>query len=224
MSQEAENGRYVAYYRVSTARQGQSGLGLEAQMDSVARFIEHRGGNIVEAYTEVETGKGKNALTTRPELAAALAACKRARAQLVIAKLDRLARNVHFVSGLMEAGVDFVAVDCPTKDKFRLHLEAVFAEEEARRISKRTKEALAACKARGVKLGENGKVLAKKNKTEALSFAKSLAHVVDEIRGLGHTTIRAITVELNSRGVPSARGGTWSTRTTHRLLRRLASV
>ncbi len=143
MLTESPNQRFVAYYRVSTARQGQSGLGLEAQQASVAQFINQRDGSLIEEFTEVETGKGKNALSKRPQLAAALASCKRSRAQLVIAKLDRLARNVYFVSGLMEAGVDFVAVDCPTKDKFRLHLEAVFAEEEARRISIRTKQALA---------------------------------------------------------------------------------
>lgn len=224
MSQEAGEKRFIAYYRVSTARQGQSGLGLEAQMESVSRFIEQQGGNLIEEYTEVETGKGKNALSKRPQLSAALSTCKKMRAQLVIAKLDRLARNVHFISGLMEAGVDFVAVDCPTKDKFRLHLEAVFAEEEARRISIRTKQALAACKARGVKLGKNGKVLARRNKKEARAFANSMSSTIGDIREAGHNTVRAIAAELNERGVPSARGGLWSPRTTHRLLQRLDTV
>ena len=224
MRQESENQRFVAYYRVSTARQGQSGLGLEAQQESVAQFVNQRQGHLVEEYTEVETGKGKNALSKRPQLAAALIACKKLKAELVIAKLDRLARNVHFISGLMEAGVDFVAVDCPTKDRFRLHLEACFAEEEARRISDRTKKALAACKARGVKLGKNGKVLAKKNREAADAFAKSLSYTVVDIRTAGNTTVRAVAAELNARGVPSARGGQWSVGTTHRLLRRLASV
>jgi DNA invertase Pin-like site-specific DNA recombinase len=224
MSQEAGEKRFVAYYRVSTARQGQSGLGLEAQKASVAQFIKHRGGVLTEEFTEVETGKGKNALSKRPQLAAALAACKRGRFQLVIAKLDRLARNVHFISGLMETNVDFIAVDCETKDRFRLHLEACFAEEEARRISDRTKQALAACKARGVKLGKHGKVLAKKNKKEARAFANTLSSTITEIRDNGHTTVRAITAELNDRGVPAARGGQWSARTTHRLLQRLAAA
>jgi len=223
MSQDGEITRFVAYYRVSTTRQGLSGLGLEAQQDSVARFVAGRAGTVIEEHTEVETGKGKNALDRRPQLSAALASCKRHRAQLVIAKLDRLARNVHFISGLMETNVDFVAVDCPTKDKFRLHLEAVFAEEEARRISIRTREALAACRARGQALGANGKVLAKKNRKTAQDFAHSLAETIADIKQAGHTTVRAITAELNRRGVPSARGGTWSSRTTHRMLGRLSS-
>lgn len=221
MSQESLNTPYVAYYRVSTARQGHSGLGLEAQQQSVARFIDQRHGQLMEEFTEVETGKGKNALAKRPQLVAALATCKKQKAQLVIAKLDRLARNVHFISGLMETNVDFVAVDCPTKDKFRLHLEAVFAEEEARRISKRTKEALAAAKARGQKLGQYGKVLAKKNKSEAIAFAESMSGIINDIIANDHTTVRAIADALNRRGIPAVRGGKWSSRTTHRLLKRL---
>jgi DNA invertase Pin-like site-specific DNA recombinase len=224
MLKEVRQKRFVAYYRVSTMRQGQSGLGLEAQRESVSRFIEQQNGELIQEFTEVETGKGKNALSKRPELAAALETCKRHRAELVIAKLDRLARNVHFISGLMETGIEFVAVDSPTKDKFRLHLEAVFAEEEARRISVRTREALAACKARGVKLGANGKVLAEKQKKEALGFALSLSETIEEIRQDGHKTVSAISNELNLRGIPSARGGKWSPQTTHRMLQRLKAA
>ena len=146
----------VAYYRVSTDRQGRSGLGLEVQKKAVAQFLSAKGWMLVAESTEVESGKRKD----RPRLAEAIGAAKRIRGKLVIAKLDRLARNVHFISGLMETGVDFVAVDMPTADRFMLHVYAAMAEEEGRRISERTKAALAAAKARGVELGRNGKVLA----------------------------------------------------------------
>ncbi len=134
----------IAYYRVSTARQGQSGLGLEAQQAAVAAFCEP-----IETYTEVETGKRSD----RPELQRAIAACKRMGATLVVAKLDRLARNVAFVSTLMESGVEFVACDNPTANRLTVHILAAVAEDEARRISERTKAALAAYKARGGTLG-----------------------------------------------------------------------
>lgn len=221
MTQNEQEKSFIAYYRVSTARQGQSGLGLEAQQESVSRFIKSRGGVLLQEFSEVETGKGKNALSKRPQLAAALTACKKEKAQLIIAKICRLARSVHVISGMIEAGVDFIAVDTPDKDKFRLHLEACFAEEEARRISVRTKEALAACKARGQVLGVHGKVLAAQNKAEAKRFAESLRPIIDEIRADGLSSVRAIQAELNIRGVPSARGGSWSVRTVHRLLQRL---
>lgn len=224
MSQNEDIQNYVAYFRVSTAKQGTSGLGLEAQEETVSRFINQSGGTLVESYTEVETGKGRDALSKRPQLAAALTTCRKTRSRLVLAKLDRLSRNLHFISGLLEKNVDFICADSPTKDRFRIHLEACFAEEEARRISVRTKEALAAAKARGVVLGVNGKVLAMKNGAAARAFAASISGTVADIREAGQTTIRAMTAELNRRGVPSARGGAWSTRTTHRLLKRLPSA
>jgi len=140
---------------------------------------------------------------------------------LVIAKLDRLARNVHFISGLMETGVDFVAVDMPTADKFMLHVYAAMAEEEGRRISQRTKAALAAAKARGVVLGVNGKVLSDQHKAEAEAFAHTLAPVIAEIRADGYSTVRTITDALNMRGISSREGGRWHLRSTHLLLKRL---
>ena len=136
----------IAYFRVSTDRQGKSGLGLEAQRESVNRYLESVGWNLIGEYVEVESGKRKN----RPQLAAALQACKKEKATLLIAKLDRLARNVHFISGLMESRVDFVAADNPHANKLMIHLLAAFAEHEREQISQRTKEALAAAKARGV--------------------------------------------------------------------------
>jgi DNA invertase Pin-like site-specific DNA recombinase len=142
-------GNFVAYYRVSTERQGRSGLGLEAQQKAVRDHLNGGNWGIVAEFTEVESGKRSD----RPQLAAALAACRLRGAKLIIAKLDRLARNVHFVSGLMESGVDFVAADFPQANRLTVHILAAVAEHEAKMISERTKVALAAAKRRGVKLG-----------------------------------------------------------------------
>jgi len=207
----------VAYFRVSTSRQGQSGLGLEAQQKAVADFMHSKSWHLAASYTEIESGKRKD----RPELAKAIAHTKQIKGKLVIAKLDRLARNVHFISGLMETGVDFVAVDMPTADRFMLHVYAAMAEEEGRRISQRTKAALAVAKARGVELGKNGKVLAKRNKTEAEKFAQTQLPVISEIMAEGHETIRAITEALNVRGIPSREGKTWHLGSVQKLLWRI---
>src|SRR5215212_5938451 len=150
MVQGGQIGRhFISYCRVSTDQQGRSGLGLEAQQSAVAQHVASVGGRIVGEFVEVESGRRND----RPQLAAALEACRKRRAVLVIAKLDRLARNVAFVSGLMESGVEFVAADMPTVTKLTVHILAAVAEEEARMISARTKVALQAAKARGVKLG-----------------------------------------------------------------------
>src|SRR5580704_1813705 len=145
--------RFVSYYRVSTAQQGASGLGLEAQREAVSRYVASvnggAGGVIVADFTEIESGKKSD----RPQIAAALAACRLRRATLVIAKLDRLARNVHFVSSLMESGVDFVACDNPEANRLTVHILAAVAEHEAAMISARTQAALEAARARGVALG-----------------------------------------------------------------------
>lgn len=207
----------IAYIRVSTDRQGKSGLGLEAQQKAVADFLTAKEWLLAREYVEVESGNRRD----RPELTAAIADAKRIKGKLVIAKLDRLARNVHFISGLMETGVDFVAVDMPTADKFMLHIYAAMAEEEGRRISQRTKAALAAAKARGVELGKNGKALASRHKAEAEAFALSLAPIITEIRNEGHKTVRAITEVLNARGVPSRTARKWHLRSTCLLLQRL---
>jgi DNA invertase Pin-like site-specific DNA recombinase len=145
-------GQFVAYYRVSTDRQGRSGLGLEAQREAVMRHLASHAGELRGEFCEIESGKR----TDRPQLASAIAAAKKAKATLIIAKLDRLARNVHFISGLMESGVDFVAADNPHANKLMVHLLAAFAEHEREQISQRTKDALAAAKARGARLGRNG--------------------------------------------------------------------
>jgi DNA invertase Pin-like site-specific DNA recombinase len=206
----------VAYFRVSTSQQGRSGLGLEAQQKAVSDFLNVKDWHLAGSYTEVESGKRKD----RPELAEAIAHAKRIKGKLVIAKLDRLARNVHFIAGLMETGVDFVAVDMPTADKFMLHVYAAMAEEEGRRISQRTKAALAAAKARGVELGKNGKVLAERHKAEAVAFAATLLPTITEIHNEGHRTVRAVTKALNGRGIPSREGGLWHLASTQNLLRR----
>ena len=144
-----ENGNFVSYLRVSTARQGISGLGLEAQRAAVAGFLNGGDWTLVQEVLEVESGKRND----RPALATALKLCRKHRATLVIAKLDRLARNVAFISNLMESGVEFVAVDMPQANRFVVHILPAVAEQEAEAISKRTKVALAAAKARGTKLG-----------------------------------------------------------------------
>jgi DNA invertase Pin-like site-specific DNA recombinase len=212
--------RWVAYYRVSTAKQGASGLGLEAQTDAVTNFVAGKGGEIVASFTETESGKKAS---NRPELITALALCRKRRATLVIAKLDRLARNVHFISGLLESNVFFVAADQPTKDRFMLHLQAAFAEEEGRRISLRTKEALAAAKRRGVDIGATGRILAKKYKAAAIRRARRLRPLFDRLSREGVHGPARLVEALNSRGVPSPSGrGEWHRPTVHRVLRRMA--
>lgn len=196
---------YVAYYRVSTDRQGQSGLGLEAQRAAVETFAK---GEIVAEFTEVESGRKSD----RAQLAAALAAAKKAKATLVIAKLDRLARNVHFVSGLLESGVPFVCADSPEADRTWLQMSAVFAEWEARKISERTKVALAAAKARGVRLGSPTPATGSKAGNEAIqaraqAFAQRVLPIINSIKSQGMTSLREIAAELSARGVQTARGG-----------------
>jgi len=164
----------AAYLRVSTHKQGISGLGLEAQRKAIEHLL---GGQLYEEFIEVESGKKSK----RPQLEAAIAYCRKHKTKLVIAKLDRLARNVHFISGLMETGIDFIAADMPNADRFMLHVYAAMAEEEGRRISERTKAALAAAKERGVELGKNGKVLAAQNRRDAIEFACLTSGLVSQI-------------------------------------------
>jgi DNA invertase Pin-like site-specific DNA recombinase len=214
---------YIAYYRVSTNKQG---LGLEAQERAVANYVTGHHGDVIEEYTEVETGKGSNALKKRPKLAEALKACRKQKAVLIIAKLDRLARNVHFISGLMESKVEFVCCDNPHANRLMIHMLAAFAEHERELISTRTKEGLAATKARGTILGKHGKeVLSKENRSKAKDFAQSLIPVIYEIKGLGMTTQQSIANELTRRKIPTARGNTtWYQPNVYTLLKRIESV
>lgn len=214
----------VAYYRVSTTGQEQSGLGLDAQREAVARYLNGAGWELVGEFTETETGKGSNALVKRPQLRAALELCKRRGATLVIAKLDRLARNVNFISGLLEAGCDFVAADMPQANKVMIQMHAVMAEWERDQISQRTKDALAASKAAGTKLGTAGPANLRRNIEErqgaANAFAAKLAGVVEgfQVRGLSQ---RQMVAELNTVGIKAPRGGEWSLRQVQHLLARL---
>lgn len=207
----------VAYYRVSTDRQGQSGLGLDAQKEAVSRYALAQGLTINTEYTEVESGRKKK----RPQLATALQQAKREKAILLIAKLDRLARNVHFISGLIESGVEFKAVDNPHATKAMLQMMAVFAELESDQIRTRVREALAQAKARGTILGRNGKVLAEVQKREAAVYAAELAPALAELEAKGFTSIRAKVAELNRQGTPSRLGGRWHIRTLHLLEKRI---
>lgn len=209
---------FVSYYRVSTSRQGQSGLGLDAQQQSVASYLgDFPPSALVAAYTEIESGKRAD----RPQLLAAIAECKRHKATLIIAKLDRLARNVAFIANLMDSGVEFVAVDNPHASRLMLHMLAAFAEHEREQISARTKAALAAAKARGVKLGTNGIMLAAERRRAAIEFARSMGETVRAIQAQGITTVRGVRDELNRLGVPTASGKRWHIPTVHRLVTHL---
>lgn len=174
--------QFVTYLRVSTSRQGVSGLGLDAQRQAVLQYLSGRTESVLAEFVEVETGKGANALEKRPELRKALELCKRSGATLLLAKIDRLARNVHFVSGLIETGVDFIAADMPNANKVMIQMHAVMSEWERDQISDRTKAALAAAKARGVVLGATGPANLKKHneqiKENAAAFRQRIYPVL----------------------------------------------
>ena len=216
-------GAAISYIRVSTARQGRSGLGLEAQRRAVAEFCEREGLGIVGEYVEVETGKGADALERRPQLAAALASAKKARCSIIVAKLDRLSRDVAFIAGLMASRVPFIAAELGADaDPFMLHLYAALAEKERRMISARTKDALQAAKARGVKLGRYGaERLSVQNKAAALERARSLAPLLADMKLRGLSS-RAIALELTTLGIATPSGGRWHPQTVGRALSRAA--
>jgi DNA invertase Pin-like site-specific DNA recombinase len=218
----------VAYIRVSRPRQGRSGLGLEAQRAAVEQFAHTHGYRVKEVFSEVVTGKGADALDRRPQLAAAI---KRARqlgngtsgarkaAPVIVAKLDRLSRNVHFISGLMTHRVPFIVTELgPDVDPFMLHIHAAVAEKERSLIARRTREALAAAKARGVKLGDPE--IGERARVEANAYAETLRDAVTPLAKDGLTT-RAIAKALNDRGLKPPRGGAWQAPQIMRLLARL---
>jgi DNA invertase Pin-like site-specific DNA recombinase len=214
--------KFVAYYRVSTDRQGMSGLGLDAQRAAVAKHIGQA--ELVAEFTEVESGRKND----REQLAHALRLAKRTKAILVIAKLDRLARNVHFISGLLESGVPFVCADMPEADRTFLQMMAVFAEWEARKISERTKAALAQVKAQGRKLGcptpELGSAAGiAKLQAKADRYAERVGPVVREIIAkTGAKTMRDIAEVLQARGIETPRGGcVWHASQVSNLLKRI---
>jgi DNA invertase Pin-like site-specific DNA recombinase len=220
------SGKWVSYLRVSTDKQGASGLGLEAQRKAVADYLNGGKWALAAEMVEVESGKRSD---NRPELHKALALCKKLKAKLIVAKLDRLARNVHFISGLMQSGVDFVAVDFPYVNKLTVHILAAVAEHEREMISERTKAALAAAKARGQKLGgpklkEAQRSGQEGNRKAADRFAANVRPIIEGIRASGAVSLRAIAKALNARGVATARGGVWTPVQVTAVLRRSAVV
>ena len=202
---------FVGYYRVSTQAQGRSGLGLVAQKEAVAGYVESIGGDLVAEFQEVESG-GK---ADRPQLLAALAYCRVKRAMLVIAKLDRLARNVHFISALIESGIEFVIADMPTANKLTVHIIAAMAEYERDVISQRTKAALSAAKSRGVALGNpNVGMLSEKGVASSRKRADDIANrmmpIIQAHQSSGITSYSKLALALEATGVKTQRGGRWT--------------
>lgn len=230
----------VAYYRVSTDKQGKSGLGLEAQKHAVETYLNRNGWNLVKDFTEVETGKGRNALKVRPQLDQALKTAKKEKAILIIAKLDRLARNVAFISNLMESGVDFMACDIPNANKLTIHILAAVAEDEAVRISERTKAAFQQlkenlknddfreerkAKGKSLQIGnpQSAETLNKNRIKNAASFAESMRPAMTEFKNRNMTQ-RQMVIELNNRQIKAPRGGEWSLTSVQNCLKRLGLI
>jgi len=221
------HGKFVAYYRVSTDRQGQSGLGLEAQRDLVRNFLNGGRWNLIGEFTEVESGTRKR-LKDRPMLAAALELARKQKATLVVAKLDRLARDVQFISTLLNGQVKFVCADMPEADRTFLQMMSVFAEYEAKRISDRTTEALAALKRKGKKLGTPTPQIGSAKGVESIkakadAYADKVGPIVRDImRKSGASTLREIAAALTARGIETPRGNAdWHISQVSNLLKRI---
>ena len=221
-------GKFVTYFRCSTRRQHESGLGLEAQKAAVEAYLNGGAWTVCGEFVEVESGKSD---ANRPQLQRAIAACRVYGSKLLIAKFDRLSRDAHFLLGLEKAGIEFVATDNPHANRLTVGIMALVADEERRAISSRTKAALAAAKARGVKLGgDRGAILTadarakgvQVRKTKAQGRATDLLPVIEDIRISGAATLQAIADALNARGIPTARGGTWAPVQVSRILGRVA--
>jgi DNA invertase Pin-like site-specific DNA recombinase len=209
----------IAYVRVSTQKQGRSGLGLEAQQAAITTFAAAYGYEVIETFVEVETGKGSDALQTRPQLATAIEVARLTGATVISAKLDRITRDVHFGSGLFSrADVSFKIVDMPHADNFQLNIMLAVAQLEREMISDRTKKALAAAKARGQVLGQPAGNA--KQASRAAAFAASLKGIVEPML---HLPSRAIAAALNERGILTAAGGAWSSVTVLRLIERISA-
>lgn len=210
----------INYLRVSTQKQGESGLGLAAQRELLSRFASAENLDVIAEYVEVETGKGSDALELRPQLKQAIEHARQAKAFIAVSKLDRLSRDVHFISGLMIQKVPFVVADLGfLAEPFLLHLYAALAEKERAMISQRTKDALARARARGIKLGSPTQW--KANREAACSRAQSLAETFSVLRGM---TSRAAADWLNEHSIPAALGGMWSSQTVIRVRRRLDAM
>ena len=221
----AHKGRFVAYYRVSTDTQDKSSLGLDAQRNAVLQYLNGGDWSLAGEFTEIESGKRNE----RPELARALAVCKRQKAKLVIAKLDRLSRNVAFIATLMDSGVEFIAVDNPHANKLTVHILAAVAQHEREMNAQHTKDALQAAKARGVVLGNprldavRARAVASV-KADADRFAKNVTPIIREIQSSGVASHRGIARSLKSRGVATARGGEWTAVQVGSILHRMRST
>lgn len=219
----------VVYVRVSTDRQSKSGLGLDAQRQAVQTFAEANGFEVVAVFEEVETAKGADALERRPQLAAALARAKKLRCPVIVAKLDRLSRDVAFVAGLMAQRVPFIVAELGADaDPFMLHIYAALAEKERSMIAARTKAALAEKRAQGAKLGNRTNLAeasakgAASQKAGADDFARNVLPIITSIRASGASSLRAVAAELNARKIETARGGAWSAVQVGRILERAA--
>ena len=206
----------IAYYRVSTDKQGIVGLGMEAQRNDVERFIKSNSHDIVCEYCEVESGKSDR----RPRLLEAIAHCKRIKATLIIAKLDRLSRSVAFVSALMDSKVDFVCVDMPQANTLMLHIMAAFAQYEREQISKRTSAAIQAKIRQGAKWGIACRQLADNHKANSMAFAGMVAPILSQLQSEGFVTVRAIMNELNNRQVPGPVDKPWNVASVSRYLKK----
>lgn len=206
--------QYVAYYRVSTDRQGKSGLGLDAQREAVAKFLGTEDGyEIISEFTEVESGKRNK----RPQLIAAIHEAEKHGAILIIAKLDRLSRNLAFIANLLESKIEIRAADHPTANKAMLQIMGVFAEMEADAISKRTKEALKVAKSRGVVLGKHGKQM----KQDALVYGRSIWPTIKKIQKNGAQSLREVADAMNKAGVATPKGGKWYASSVKNLMDRM---
>jgi len=214
-------GKIIVYFRVSTDEQVKSGLRLEAQREAVLTFLTGGKRTVVAEFVEVESGKRND----RPQLAAALAACKNQRAKLVIAKLDRLSRNLTFITTLMESGVEFVAVDNPHANKLTVHILAAMAQYKRELFAQRTRDGLAAAKVRGTKLGNPNLAASRESKIEGIRaaaerYAANVLPVICEIQSSGVTSLHGVARALTARGVATARGGVWSSVQVKRILSR----
>jgi DNA invertase Pin-like site-specific DNA recombinase len=216
----------TSYIRVSTSRQGRSGLGIEAQRHALANFAKAEGFTMLREFVEVETGKGSDALDRRPQLKSALATARKLRCHVAVAKLDRLNRDVHFISGLMAHKVPFLVAELgPDVDPFVLHLFAALAEKERALISTLTRQALSAAKARGVTLGNPKLHAARKSAVEAVKaeadrYAANVLPIIREAQKAGARTLREIAEALNARGIATPRGGQWYAQSVANILER----
>ena len=220
----AHFGRFVSYLRVSTTKQGESGLGLDAQRAAIEGYLNGGSWKLRKEFVEIELGKRSD---NRPQLAAALALCRKEKCKLVVAKLDRLSRNVAFLSALMESRVEFVAVDNPHATKLTIHILAAVAEHEREMIAQRTRDGLAAAKARGRVLGNPrlketaGTLGAEKNREKAKAFAANVLPVIQKIERQGAMSLRAIAAELTARKIKTPGGGDeWNPVTVSKIKRR----